>query len=81
MALLLIPAVILGLMGKRLKHYGLIFTSAMLCVVFFQNGQLIKLFIFYIWQTLLCFAFLRLKKKSKWKLRGAIFLALLPSPL
>ena len=79
MGVLLIPAVVLGLAGKQIKHfYGLFFTVAMLGFVFFQNGQLLKLLIFYVWQTSLCFAFFRLKKKSKWKSRLAVFLALCP---
>lgn len=78
MGLLLLPAVILGLLEKPLKHYGLLFTAAMLAWVFSENGQLIELAAFYIWEIALCFLFWRVSKKTRLKFRLAVLLSLLP---
>jgi D-alanyl-lipoteichoic acid biosynthesis protein DltB len=78
MGLLLLPAVALGLKGKPLRGYGLLFTAAMLVVVFQANGQLPALVGFAVWQVGLCMGFARLRSASRWKLRAALALALLP---
>lgn len=78
MGLLLLPAILLGLWEKPLRHYCLLFTAAMLLVVFSESGQLWKLLGFGFWQTALAFAFLRLKKRPPFVLWLAVALALLP---
>lgn len=78
MGLLLLPAIALGLLGKPLRHYGLAFTAVMLVFVFSQNGQLITLAVFYIWQAALCFSFWFIRNKTRLKLRLAVCLSLLP---
>ena len=50
LALLLLPAVVLGLLGKSLKTYGLIFSVFMLTLVFGDGGQLSALITFYLWE-------------------------------
>ncbi|MCL2035369.1 MAG: D-alanyl-lipoteichoic acid biosynthesis protein DltB [Oscillospiraceae bacterium] len=76
--LLLLPAVVLGLLGKPLKYYGLFFTAAMLVFIFSENGQLLALAAFCIWQALMCKLFFRLKNKSRVKFRVAATLSLIP---
>ena len=70
----LLPALLLGLAERPLKRYGLVFTVAMLALVFRESGQLVHLAVFYLWQILLCFGFFRIKAG----LRLFILLALLP---
>ena len=77
MALLLLPAIVLGLLEKPLKHYGMLFTTAMLVCTFSESGQLIGLVLFYLWQIALCTLFFR-TRKARWKLVAAILLSLLP---
>ena len=78
MGLLLLPAIALGLLEKPLKQYGLFFTVILLVCVFFENGQLLALAVFYLWQMALGFLFWRIKKKTRWSLRLAVLLSLLP---
>lgn len=66
MGLLLLPAILLGLLGKSLKEYGLIFSIAMLVIVFGLEGQLLRLVGFYLWQAALFLAFRNRKKKPLW---------------
>ncbi len=63
LALLLLPAVVLGLIGKPLQYYGMFFSIAMLCIVFGEGGQLPALIVFYLWQTALLIFFRRVKGK------------------
>lgn len=51
LALLLLPAVVLGLWGKSLKAYGLIFSVLMLGLVFGEGEQLPALLAFYLWEA------------------------------
>ncbi|MCL2056893.1 MAG: D-alanyl-lipoteichoic acid biosynthesis protein DltB [Oscillospiraceae bacterium] len=78
MGLMLLPGVILGLLGRPLKIYGLIFTAVMLTIVFYENGQLLLLCGFYVWQIVLCLGFSRVKNKTKTIFRAAVVLSLLP---
>jgi len=78
LGLLLLPAIVTGLLEKPLKHYGLLFTAILLGLVFSENGQLMALAVFYIWQIALCFLFLRIPNKTRLKLRLAIALSLVP---
>ena len=77
LALFLIPAIVLGLMGKSLKQYGFVFSLVMLCIVFGEGGQLGWLIRFYLWQAAVFLAFRRWKG-SRPVLWLAVILALLP---
>ncbi len=77
LALFLIPAVVLGLMGKSLKQYGFVFSLIMLCIIFGEGGQLGWLILFYLWQGAVFLAFRRWKGKRP-VLWLAMILALLP---
>ena len=78
LALLLLPAVVLGLLGKPLKTYGLVFTLLMLAIVFAENGQLLTLGAFFLWEAALCFSFWRHRSRPRWLFRLAVALAILP---
>ncbi|MDR2908560.1 MAG: D-alanyl-lipoteichoic acid biosynthesis protein DltB [Oscillospiraceae bacterium] len=78
LGLLLLPAVVLGLLEKPLKHYGLLFTVVMLAIVFGINGQLHLLIVFYLWQAGLCLICSRLKSPSRALSALAVLLSLLP---
>ena len=78
MGILLLPAIVLGLMGKPLRHYGLMFTFVMLIFIFSENGQLVSLTVFYLWETVLCYMYLRVGKKSRITLILVVTLSLLP---
>lgn len=64
LGLLLIPAVLLGLLGKSLKNYGLFFSLAMLAIIFMENGQILTLAFFYLWQMALCTLLWRRRSRS-----------------
>ena len=76
--LLLLPAVVLGLLGKSLRGYGMAFSLVMLLVVFGENGQLVHLAVFAVWELAVCGLFWRVRGKGKWLFRGAVALAALP---
>lgn len=78
LGLLLLPAILLGLWEKPLRHYGLLFTVVMLLCTFAESGQIGQLVLFYLWQMMLCFVFLHLKKRTRPLLWLAAALALLP---
>lgn len=78
MGALLLPAILLGLWGKPLKYYGLVFTAAMLASVFWENGQLLQLILFYLWQTALCMVYQKLGKKTGVVFPLFLILVLLP---
>lgn len=78
MLLFLIPAIILGLLGKSIHGYGLFFTICMLIIVFGENGQLLTLLLYYVWQTGLCFIYLKIKKKTGCIFPVWILLAIFP---
>ena len=73
----LVPAVILGLMGKSLRVYGLIATVLILLTAFDTWQSRVILLLFWGFQTALCFLFLKLHKK-RWHLWLVIVLSLLP---
>ena len=56
----LLPAVVLGLLGKKLHYHGIFLCAAMLVIVFWQNGQLAALALFFLWEMALCCLFWRL---------------------
>lgn len=74
----LLPAVVLGLLGKKLHYYGIFLCAAMLVIVFWQNGQLAALALFFLWEMALCCLFWRLPKRTRPLLWAAVVLALGP---
>lgn len=74
----LLPAVVLGLLGKKLHYYGIFLCAAMLVIVFWQNGQLAALALFFLWEIALCCLFWRLPKRTRPLLWAAVILALGP---
>ena len=79
MGLLLIPAIILGMLEKPLKWYGMFFTAVMLLWTFGENGQIPALLIFTFWQMGLCCLSFRLK--NRWKQIRWLLIALSVLPL
>lgn len=80
LVLLLLPAAAIGLLGRPLKHYGFIFSAAMLCIVFGQGGQLPQLVSFWLWQMSVL-VFFRFSRGRRFALSFAVCLALLPLAL
>ena len=80
MALLLLPAVFLGMLGKPLKRYCLFFSGAMLSVVFAINGQLTGLVGFFLWQAAIFLVFRRWHGR-KGMLWTAVFFSIFPLAL
>lgn len=78
LGLLLLPAILLGLMGKPLKLYGMLFTALMLGIVFAANGQFPLLVGFYLWQMAVCMLFWRCKVRTRPLLWLAVALSILP---
>ena len=78
MGLLLLPAIALGLAERPIKHYGLLFTVAMLAFVFAENGQLLTLVGFYLCEMLIGYTYSRLKNKTGMVFWAAIGLGLAP---
>lgn len=79
MAALLLPAVVLGLLGKPLQYYVLFVTLAFVPLIYNTWERLLYLGIFYLFSLLTAFVYLKLKKKQ-----GAVFwcfLALALAPL
>ena len=79
LTLFLLPAVVLGLLGRPLKTYDLIFSVLMLSIVFGEGRQLTALIGFYLWETTLFLLYRRWREKlSLWLM---VTLALLPLAL
>lgn len=78
--LTMIPAVILGLMEKKLKYYGMLATALMIYLIIGLDVQFRYLAIFMIWEMAVIFIYkhIRAKKKSKWVFRGFLFATMLP---
>jgi len=81
MALLLIPAVALGLSGRPLKRYGLFFTVAMLLTAFDTWEKRLTLIFFYLFETLLVLAYVRVRKRNGARPLLWLFVALSLAPL
>ena len=79
LGLLGLPAVLLGLLERPLKGCGLVFSIAMLAMVFGENGQLLALAAFFLWQGAVCGVFCRCKHRLPLWL--AVTLAALPLAL
>lgn len=80
LVVLLLPAVVLGLMGKPLKYYGFAFSVTMLGIVFGEGGQLPQLILFSLWQGCVFLLFRRRLEKQP-ALWMAVALAILPLTL
>ena len=80
LALLLIPALVFGLLGRGLRWYGPLMTAALLLVIFPTAQGRLLLLAFWLWQLVLAFLCTRLrpKKPSKAVLWVLALLALLP---
>lgn len=78
--LTMIPAVVLGLMEKKLKYYGMLATALMIYLIIGLDVQFRYLAIFMIWEMAVIFIYknIRTKKKSKWVFRGFLFATMLP---
>lgn len=81
LALVSIPAIILGLNGKKIKNYGIVINMLMLFLLF--GGSWIQstcLILFYIGELILIKGYLHIRKKfkSRWVLRAAVLLSILP---
>lgn len=78
--LTMIPAVVLGLMEKKLKYYGMLATALMIYLIIGLDVQFRYLAIFMIWEMAVIFIYkhIRAKKKSKWVFRGFLFATMLP---
>lgn len=81
MFLILIPAIVLGLSGKRIKWYGL-FSSLFVMILMFSTSKLemIYLIVFYLVELFLVYSFMYIRKKnsSRWILWIMVLLATLP---
>ena len=80
LALLLIPALALGLAGRSLRFYGPLVTAALLLVFFDTARARLLLLGFWLWQLALawlCTA-LRRRQASQWALRCLVALSLAP---
>lgn len=78
--LTMIPAVVLGVMEKKMKYYGMIATALMIYLIIGLDVQFRYLMIFMIWEMAVIFLYkyIRAKKKSKWVFRGFLFATMLP---
>ncbi|WP_101773245.1 D-alanyl-lipoteichoic acid biosynthesis protein DltB [Peptostreptococcus faecalis] len=78
--LTMIPAVVLGLMGKKIKYYGMLATAFMIYLIIGLDVQFKFLAIFIVWEMLLIFFFMksRQKEKNKWTFRIFLFATMLP---
>ncbi|MGI6577517.1 MAG: D-alanyl-lipoteichoic acid biosynthesis protein DltB [Eubacteriales bacterium] len=81
MALLLVPAVVIGLTNRSLKHYGFIFTVLMLLIIFDTWEKKATLFIFYFFETALVLLYFQLRKKIQSRPLLWLFVALAIAPL
>ena len=81
LGLVLLPAVVLGLMGRSLREYGLFASLVMLTIIFAENGQLLSLIAFAAWQLLLMMSVSRLSQRGKVARWLPVLLAVLPLAL
>ena len=81
LALVLIPAVILGLCGKNIRYYGLIASLIILFLVFGNSReQTVYLVVFYLLNLSLVKIYCELKKRhdGRWLIWTVVILSLLP---
>jgi membrane protein involved in D-alanine export len=81
MALVLLPAVVLGLLGRNIRHYGLLASLVILYLVFGQSReQAAYLVVFYLVNLHLVKVYPRLKKRyqGRWLIWTVVIVSLLP---
>ena len=81
LALILLPAIILGLLGKRVKHYGFIANLLMIILIFANSHLGLRYLIaFYIIQLILIkgYSIIRKKYTKHWILWICIIISLMP---
>ena len=80
LAVLLVPAVLLGLRGKNLRVCGMAVTAVMLLCIFDTPKKFLTLALFWAWQLAIIFGYLLLRKKTERRayLWLALFLSLAP---
>jgi membrane protein involved in D-alanine export len=81
MFLALVPAIVLGLLGKRIKYYG-IFVSLVMVLLFIGNNklQLLSVLLFYVFQLILVklYLYIRTKTDNRLIMRVFVFLSIAP---
>ena len=78
---LLIPVVILGIMGKPIKKYGMVINLIFLIILFGDSKiQTLSLILFYLGELALVkgYLYLRPKYQSRWLLRVAVLFSFVP---
>ena len=65
LAIVLVPAVMLGLRGKNLRVCGLIVTAVFLPLIFDTPGKLFTLVLFWAWQLVVMFGYLRVRRRTE----------------
>ena len=80
LTLVLLPALVLGLMGRNMRCYGFVATLALLLVSFDTWRAKALLAVFWLWQTAVCYGAARLRKRgqSRWLFWSAVLLTLAP---
>lgn len=79
--ILLIPAIILGILGKKIKTYGIIITLLMMIIIFRDLGvESSSLILFYLGELILIKLYMVIRKKSdnKWILRFVVLISIIP---
>lgn len=83
-ALILLPAIILGILEKRIQTYGLVASLFMIGLIFSDSkSQLVFLILFYCGEIFLVKIYLLIRQRSaqRWILRVMVVLSLLPLAL
>lgn len=78
--LTMIPAVILGLLEKKIKYYGMLATTFMIYLIIGINVQFSFLVGFMVWEIGLILTFIKVERfrTSKWIFRLFLFASMLP---
>lgn len=78
--LAMIPAIILGIMGKKIKYYAMFATSIMVYSIVGRDVQFKYLIIFMAWEISMIILYFksRQKTKDKWSYRLFLFSTMLP---
>nr|WP_314278939.1 D-alanyl-lipoteichoic acid biosynthesis protein DltB [uncultured Peptostreptococcus sp.] len=79
--LTLIPAICLGIAGKRIKYYGMLATAFMVYLIIGLDLQFKFLILFLIWELGCIYLFMRSRKKEKNKWTFRLFLLATMTPL
>ena len=79
--LTLIPAICLGIAGKRIKYYGMLATVFMVYLIIGLDLQFKFLILFLIWELGCIYLFMRSRKKEKNKWTFRLFLLATMTPL